>query len=117
MDQRDAFRVLASADRQFVLHELVDRDDSVSVDALSQAVAARRHRVSPEAVSDAQADRAQVRLVHLHFPQLMDRNIITVDWADDEVSLADTEHVDVLLEAAEELEPWPPNDMPGRYSW
>ncbi|SDJ64230.1 DUF7344 domain-containing protein [Natronorubrum texcoconense] len=117
MDQRDAFRVLASADRQFVLHELVDRDGSVSVDELSQAVAARRHRVSTEAVSDAQADRAQVRLVHLHFPQLMDRNIITIDWADDEVSLADTEHVDVLLDAAEELEPWPPSDMPGRYSW
>ncbi|WP_436347984.1 DUF7344 domain-containing protein [Natronorubrum sp. FCH18a] len=116
MDQRDAFRVLASADRQLILHELVDHDGSISVDALSEQVAARRHRISTESVSDAQVDRAQVRLIHLHFPQLLERNIISVDWTDDEVSLADTEHVDVLLEAAEELDPWPPNDMPGKYS-
>ena len=117
MDQRDAFRVLASADRQLVLYELVDQNEPVSIGSLSQTIAARRHRVSTETVSDAQTDRAQVRLVHLHFPQLMERDIITVDWSDDKVSLADTEHVYVLLEAAEELEPWPPNDMPGKFSW
>lgn len=117
MDRTDAFRVLASADRQLVLHELIDRDESMSVGTLSQHVAARRHRISTETVCDAQADRAQIRLVHLHFPQLMEQNVITVDWENDEVSLTDTDDVDVLLEAAEELDRWPPTDLVYNCSW
>ena len=111
MKRTDAFRVLASADRQLVLHELVRGPDPVTVDTLSQRVAARRHRVPPGTVSDAQAERAQIRLVHQHFPQLEERDLIAVDWKEREVSLTDSENVDALLDAAGELEQWPPNDL------
>lgn len=111
MNRTDAFRVLASADRQLVLHELVRRPEPIAVGALSRRVAARRHRVRPERVSDAQAERAQIRLVHRHFPRLEERDLIAVDWDDREVSLTDDENVAALLEAAGELEQWPPNDL------
>lgn len=111
MDQTDAFRILASADRQLILHELVAGTESVSVITLSQRVAARRHKIPPETVSDTQAERAQVRLVHLHFPRLEEREVITVDWDDREVALTDSENVDALLTAATELDQWPPDDL------
>ena len=111
MDQTDAFRVLASADRQLVLHELVDDSDPIAVGSLATRVAARRHKISSGAVSDEQADRAQVRLVHLHFPQLESRDIIAIDWETREVQLGDSTDVTAVLEAAEELEQWPPDDM------
>ncbi|WP_338067833.1 DUF7344 domain-containing protein [Natronorubrum halophilum] len=112
LEQTDAFRVLASADRQLVLHELLalGRDESMSVTTLSERVASRRNGISPEKISVGKTDRAQVRLVHLHFPQLLSRDIISVDWDDNEVSLTDDENVETLLEAAEELERWPPED-------
>ena len=111
MKRTDAFRVLASADRQLVLDELCRRSEPVTVGTLSRRVAARRHRLPPDTVSDAQADRAQIRLVHRHFPRLEDRGVIAVDWSEREVSLADGETVDTLLEAAAELEQWPPTDL------
>lgn len=110
MEQTDAFRLLASADRQLVLHELLDGDESTSVATLSEQVAARRHGTPPEEIDPPKVDRAQVRLVHLHFPQLLSRDIISIDWDDGEVSLTDSENVTTLLEAAEELERWPPDD-------
>ncbi|MDQ2049397.1 hypothetical protein RBH26_02750 [Natronolimnohabitans sp. A-GB9] len=111
MNDTDAFRVLASADRQLVLHELAVGDGSSGVETLACNVAARRHGLSTDTVSDEQLERAQIRLVHQHVPLLLERDVVTVDWEDEEVALADTEAVDDLFEAADELEQWPPDDM------
>lgn len=111
MEQTEAFRVLASADRQLVLHELLERDGTVAIDDISRQVAARRHRLSSGKIDDGMVERAHVRLVHAHFPHLQARDLIDIDWDDEAVSLTDEECVDQLLEAAEELDSWPPTDL------
>lgn len=111
MKQTEAFRVLASADRQLVLHELLERDGTASIDDLSRQVAARRHRLSSGKIDDAMVERAHVRLVHAHFPHLQARELIDIDWDDEAVALTDEECVDQLLEAADELDSWPPTDL------
>ena len=111
MNQTEAFHVLASADRQLVLHELLERDGAASVDELSRHVAARRHKIAPDAISEAKVERATVRLVHAHLPQLEEANVVAVDWSEGAVSLTDEAAVDRLFAAAEELDSWPPNDL------
>ena len=111
MEQTEAFRVLASADRQLVLHELLEHDGAADIDDISRQVAARRHRLSSGKIDDRMIERAHVRLVHAHFPHLQAQNLIDIDWDDGAVSLTDEEDVDQLLEAAEELDSWPPTDL------
>ena len=111
MNQTEAFHVLASADRQLVLHELLARDDPVDVDELSRAVAARRHRLPPEKVTGGMIERAQVRLVHGHLPRLAEADAVDVDWSDRTVALTDGESAEQLFDAATELESWPPDDL------
>lgn len=111
MNQMDAFRILASADRQLVLHELVERDSDTTIAALSQQVAARRHGIPTDRISETKVERAHVRLVHSHLPTLQEHGIIDVNWDGNEVSLEDGAEVDQLFEAAEEMESWPPNDL------
>ncbi|MFC6717762.1 hypothetical protein ACFQGT_08990 [Natrialbaceae archaeon GCM10025810] len=111
MKQTDAFRVLASADRQLVLHELLERDGSANVDELSRQVAARRHRIEPDRIDDEKVEAAHLRLVHHHLPQLSERDLLEFDWEERKVSLADDESVDEVFEAAEVLDSWPPTDL------
>ncbi|QSW99232.1 DUF7344 domain-containing protein [Haloterrigena alkaliphila] len=113
MDRREAFRVLASADRQLVLHELLERDGRASIPELSRQVAARRHRLVPEKLSDEERRRARIRLIHTHLPRMEEADVIDIVWDDTEIVLNDAE-VDKLFEAAEELDNWPPNDLLGR---
>lgn len=111
MERTEAFHTLASADRQLVLHELVEKNGEINVEELSRQVAARRHRIPPGRIDEQLLRRAQVRLVHSHFPYLAENDLIDVDWNDREVSLTDEESVDQLFEAAEELDSWPPTDL------
>ena len=111
MNQMEAFHILASADRQLVLHELLERNEKVCIKELSKQVAARRHRISPEKISDTEIEHAHVRLVHAHLPMLQDINIIEANWRTEEISLGHEAAVTELLDAAEELESWPPNDL------
>lgn len=111
MDQVEAFHILASADRQLILHELLEKEQEASIEELSLQVAARRHRIPPEKISDAKVRCAHVRLVHTHLPVLQDNDIINVNWDNSEVSLLNGGDVDQLFDAAKELESWPPKDL------
>lgn len=111
MKQTEAFRILASADRQLVLHELVERDGETTIAELSRQVAARRHKVSTGKLDEQMADRAQVRLVHSHFPHLQAKDLVDIDWHEESVALTDEENVEELFEAAEALDSWPPTDL------
>lgn len=111
MDRRDAYRVLASADRQLVLHELLDGEESVGVDELARQVAARRHRLRPRRVSEDQLSRARVRLVHVHLPLLAERELVADDWPDGTVTLAEGANLERVLDAGDRLETWPPDDL------
>ena len=111
MDQSDAFRTLASADRQLLLHELLEADGTVSVDDLSRRVAARRHRIPLEKIDERMVERARVRLVHSHLPHLEDRDLVAVDRERETVAFEDDERVARLFEAADELEHWPPTGL------
>lgn len=111
MDQMEAFDILASADRQLVLHELLERDGEARIEELSQRVAARRHRLSPEQIDETKVEHAHVRLVHTHFPKLRAKNVIDIDWAAGDVSLTDGADVKHLFDAAEEIDGWPPDDL------
>ncbi|NHN47993.1 hypothetical protein G9464_10335 [Halostella sp. JP-L12] len=111
MEEVKVFRVLASADRQIVLHELVRRNQAISVKKLSEQVSSRRYRVDPESISEEEVHRAQIRLVHEHLPLLEEREIIKKSWRDGDVALTEKECVDQLFEVAEELGTWPPDDL------
>lgn len=112
VEPKNAYRVLASADRQHVLHELLQRDGLASVEELSRQVAARRHMTSTEKVTDREVERARVRLVHSHLPMMIDEGVITVDWDAGEVTFTGGEAIDQLFEAAAELDEWPPDERP-----
>lgn len=107
MEQTEAFHLLASADRQYAVHELVATSGETTVKDLSRRVAARRHKTSPEKLSDAKIEQARLRLVHTHLPRLTENKIVSVDWNDEEVALIDGPAGD-LIETAEELDEWPP---------
>lgn len=111
MEQTDAVRLLASADRQLVLHELVDRDGTASIGTLSRRVAMRRHQVSHGRLSERQIHRAEIRLLHIHVPFLNERDVVAVDWDREDVSLGDRGAVETVLEAPAELDQWPPDDL------
>lgn len=112
MDRTEALAVLASADRQLVLHELVERDRTVTLEGLSRSVAARRHQIPPEDLDDRKVERARYRLRHTHLPKLAEEEIIDSNW-EDSVSLADGERADRVFGLSEELECWPPDDSLG----
>lgn len=111
MNRTEAVHVLASADRQLVLHELVTGDGTATVGELSREVAARRHRLAAEKVTSGMVDRAQVRLVHTHLPALAKNDVVEVDWTDRTVALREGENADRVFDAAAELDGWPPDDL------
>ncbi|WP_081443521.1 DUF7344 domain-containing protein [Haloterrigena turkmenica] len=111
MDQIEAFRVLASADRQLVLHELVERDGTTCIKELSREVASRRHQIPSQKISDTKVKRAHIRLVHGSLPLLQEKGIINVNREENKVSLASKPEVDQLFDAAEELESCPPDEL------
>ncbi|WP_226040694.1 hypothetical protein [Natrinema sp. DC36] len=108
MESTEAFRLLASADRQYLLYELHDGTGESTVEELSRRIAIRRHRTTSEKISIPEIDRARVRMVHIHLPSLIEQGVVDVDWSDGTVTLTDDPSVDVLFEAAEELDEWPP---------
>lgn len=110
MDRTEAFEILASADRQLVLHELVARDGTSSVEELSQSVAARRHQLEPEDLDERAVERARFRLTRTHLPKLAERNVIRTDWDEDAVSL-DDENAARVFGVSRELECFPPDDV------
>lgn len=114
MERTEAFRILASVDRQLLLHELVERNGEATAGELSRDVAARRHRTKPAKLDDEAIRRARVRLVHTHIPELADRDVLEYDERDAAVSLTDEESVERLFDAAEELDSWPPDDVANR---
>ncbi len=116
MKQTEAFRVLASADRQLILHELCKNDGKATVDELAEQVAVRRHRISPDEITDDRIARAHVRLHHTQLPQLVENGVISHDPNEETVVLHDNESVEQLFAAAEEIEGWPPDDFLERSS-
>lgn len=108
MEETKAIRALASADRQLLLNELIHTDGRVTEEELARRVAAGRHQIPPENISEEQAERAHIRLVHFHLPLLLDLDII--EWDNGEVTFAHDMCRDDLLDASELLEEWPPDD-------
>lgn len=109
MEETEAFKVLGSADRQLLLYELIHSDRGENEEKLARRVAAYRHRSPPESISNEQVERAHIRLVHVHLPLLRRLGVIEQDG--DEVTLTDDGCRDQLLDAATELEGWPPDDL------
>lgn len=109
MKETEAFRVLGSADRQILLHELLRTDEGMTEERLARQLAARRHRLPPTRVSEEMIQRARIRLIHVHFPLLRELDLLEQD--DGEVVLTAGKHQERLLEAATELEDWPPGDF------
>ena len=111
MEEPEALRVVASADRQIVLQELSEANSTISVKELSRKVASRRNRTPPSSISDKRVRYAQIRLVHRHLPLLEDRDVIDAAWRDGEVKFTDEESVEQLFQVADDLQNWPPDDL------
>jgi|GEM_PF-1761478 len=108
MEGTEVFRALGSADRQILLYELVTTDGPVIEAALARTVAARRHQIPREAVREPTAHRARIRLVHIHLPMLVDMDVVT--RGEDEVALTGDACRERLIEAADVIGAWPPDD-------
>lgn len=107
MDETEVFKILASADRQILLQVLASADETATEKELSRIVAAQRHDISPEAVSEEEIKRARIRLVHKHLPKLLEQNVIEQDG--NKVALTDGGR-DQWIEAAKTLGGWPPDE-------
>ena len=112
MEPMETVQLLASVDRQHALYELTRTDEAISMEDLARRVAAGRHRTQPETLDAGVVDRARVRMAHVHVPKLAASDVVSVDWDDDEVWLADGEAVDDVLETAGTFEQWPPDRDP-----
>ena len=104
--------MLASADRRLVVHEVIERDQTVTLEGLSRSVAARRHQIPAEDLDDRKIGRARYRLRHTHLPKLAGEGIIDSNW-EEAVSLANGERVDRVFGFTEELDCWPPDGSLG----
>lgn len=72
MKETEVIKALASADCQVLLNELIHTDGRATEEDLARRVAAERHQIPPETISEEQAERAHVRLVHFHLPLLLE---------------------------------------------
>ena len=111
MDQTEAAHALASADRQILLHELVERNGEATITKLSREVAARRNKISPEKIDEEKCERAQVRLIHIHLPQLVEKDVLSINRKNRTVAFGEKKEIDQLFEVAAEVESWPPTDL------
>jgi len=109
MEPTETARLLASVDRQHALYELVLADRAITIEDLSRRVAAGRHRTGPETLDAEVIERARIRMAHVHVPKLAANDVVSVDWEDDEVWLADGEAADDVFETARLFEEWPPD--------
>ncbi|OVE85479.1 DUF7344 domain-containing protein [Natronolimnobius baerhuensis] len=113
MNRTETVHILASADRQIILDELLVREDPIPIEALSRIVASRRHKLPPANVTETRVEQAQSRLVHKHLPELADSATIDIDWSSETVTLCEGDSLQQLLETAAELDTWPPTDLQG----
>jgi len=66
----DAFDILSSYRRRFVLARVSGAEDAVSIERLATELAAERAETSTHAVTESERKRAEVRLHHVDIPPL-----------------------------------------------
>ncbi|ELY54910.1 hypothetical protein C491_17474 [Natronococcus amylolyticus DSM 10524] len=99
MNQHEAFEILADADRQHILYELVENDGVSTVSDLSQRIAS-----CSDTAHETAFKHAKVSLVHNHLPRLEHYGVLEYDTRSGDVVLTDTGSVEPILNAAEEVE-------------
>jgi hypothetical protein len=92
MDSRTALNLLANADRQHIVEELLENDGRSNVGVLSQQLAARQRNDADE----LKQEQAKLELHHNHLPRLADHGVIEYDHRTG----------DVVLREVSELEPY-----------
>ncbi|SEO45608.1 hypothetical protein SAMN04487948_102501 [Halogranum amylolyticum] len=70
--------VFANARRRAVLTCLRDRDSTMEIDELAEAVAAEEFGTSREEVPEDRFERVLVSLHHTHLPKLADASIVSI---------------------------------------
>ncbi|MDG5821520.1 hypothetical protein [Natronococcus sp. A-GB7] len=75
MDSQTALNLLANADRQHIVEELLENGGRSNVGVLSQQLAARRRNNADE----LQQEQARLELHHNHLPRLADHGVIEYD--------------------------------------
>lgn len=101
MNLQEACNILADADRQHIIYELVENDGLSTISDLSQQIASCSE-TSEE--NDTALKRAKISLVHNHLPRLEDHGVIEYDARNGDVVLTNADRVEALLNATEELE-------------
>jgi hypothetical protein len=99
MNQPEAFEILAAADRQHILYELVENDGFSTISDLSQRIAFHSDNEHETAFK-----HAKISLVHNHLPRLEDYGVLEYDTRSGDVVLTDAGSVEPLLNTAEEVE-------------
>lgn len=73
-----AFEVLSQSQRRHVIQYLIDNETPVSIQKLSQYVAARDRQTSSAAITAGERDEVCARLIHVHLPKLVAFELI--EW-------------------------------------
>ncbi|QLG63374.1 DUF7344 domain-containing protein [Halorarum salinum] len=95
----EAFDLLASQRRRYVLDCLRERGAPMTLAGLADEVAARERDVSVPDVPAEEGERVHVSLYHSHVPKLANAGVVEYDRERDTVTLsAAREHVEPYLE-------------------
>ncbi|MFC3960276.1 DUF7344 domain-containing protein [Halovivax cerinus] len=77
-----ALELCTDAHRRIVLAELIDHQESLSIDRLVDAIVEHNHHVDPASVSGETTNRIEISLVHAHLPKLADAGFVEYDTDD-----------------------------------
>jgi hypothetical protein len=83
------FEVLGNERRRHAIQVLRDREEPVTLSALSEAVAARENDRAPEELTRDQRKRTYTALQQTHLPKMDDADVLTFDKAAGEVRPGD----------------------------
>ena len=102
------FATLSNARRRMVLSYLRTHDPPVTVDELSERIAAAEHDVEPGSVTQRQRKRAYVSVYQTHLPKLAQMGFVDYDEEAGLVGLTDrADAIDAYLtRATDESYPW-----------
>jgi len=73
-----AFEVFSQSQRRHVIQYLIDNGTPVSIQELSEYVAARDRQTSSAAITAGERDEVCARLIHVHLPKLVAFELI--EW-------------------------------------
>ena len=107
LSEEDVFEVLSNRRRRFVIHAVKRADDPPDISELSRDVTAWELGVDPEDVPYEDRHNVHTTLKRTHIPNLVEKNVVTVDEDDSVRAAPALKSIDIYVEVLRGKEiPW-----------